>query len=239
MLQDLATARRIEADGRLVHQEEGWFVQERSREFDAAAPVAAAQGARRRIGPLAEVEPRKLRVDPSVCIAARQSVKACEEIEVAPDAQLEIERRLLKDDAKLRERRGGVPTHVAPADMNLSPVGDEKSAQDLEEGRLPRAVRSVKRHELPGGDREVDVVQRLHRPVGLDDAGKVQRLHRIHVIEPRTCLASPARADLRCRTRSPLGGWESKYTSTVPGIVRTPAHKRRPKGFVSMPLTTI
>ena len=98
-LEQVAAACRVEADGRLVHQQHPRPVQQRARELDPPA-VAAAEFRGLVVGALGKSKARELLVDMRLRHGARDSMQAGMEQEVGGDRELEIERRLLEHDAE-------------------------------------------------------------------------------------------------------------------------------------------
>src|SRR6185437_7054390 len=97
-LAQVVAAAGIEADRRLVHEEEAGLMQERPRELDPA-PIAAAQLRDLVVRALDQPEPRQLAFDPRLCDLPRETVQSGMKQEIAGQGELEIERRLLEDDA--------------------------------------------------------------------------------------------------------------------------------------------
>src|SRR5262249_62262038 len=90
------------------------------------------------------------------------------EKQIAGQRELEIERRLLKDDAELRQSRHRIAPHVVAHDFDAAGVGYEQSGKELEQRRLAGTVGAKQRDELAGERLETDAVHRADRAVGLD-----------------------------------------------------------------------
>ena len=106
------------------------------------------------------------------------------EAQVGPHREIEIQSGLLEHDTDPSERRGrGVPDVVAEH-HDASRIGDEETAQNLEQGRLARAVWPQHSDELPARDVQADLVERLQRSVGLAELPDFQRrrFHPVHVL---------------------------------------------------------
>ena len=100
-LEQIAAALRVEADGRLVHQQQVRPMQERARQFDAAA-ITAGELRGLVMGAIGKSEPRKLLFDMGLCDGAWDSGQR------AADAALRQIGALKKpeDDGQPRSRRG-------------------------------------------------------------------------------------------------------------------------------------
>ena len=103
-LEQVAAARRIEPDRRLVHQQHARIVHQGAHQLHAP-PVAAAERRRLVAGAILERQPRKLVVDALLRRRARHAVQSGMEHQVGGDGELEIEGRLLEHDAELRQCR--------------------------------------------------------------------------------------------------------------------------------------
>ena len=104
-LDDRLARGEIEADGRLVEQQELRIVEERTRDLDAAA-VPAVQRPHRLRRPLGHAEPGQLALDAPVRLRPREAAQHGEIVQVLPDGEVEVEGRLLEDDAERGERSG-------------------------------------------------------------------------------------------------------------------------------------
>ena len=111
----------VEADGRLVEQEELRIVEERTRDLDAAA-VPAVQRTHRLRRPLDHAEPGQLALDAPLRLRPRQAAEHGEIVQVLPDGEVEVERRLLEDDAERGERLGAGLAGIATADDDPRPA---------------------------------------------------------------------------------------------------------------------
>ena len=80
---------------------------------------------------------------------------------------------VLEHQADPRVERGPVPGRVHPQDAHVAGVPAPIALQDLHRGGLAGAVRSQQGHELAAGDREVEVIEHLQRPVALAKAANV------------------------------------------------------------------
>ena len=134
--------------------------------------MASVKVARLLIRAFSHRQPVKRGVDPPGGVAARQPVEGGEIGEVAADAQVEVQRRLLEHHPYPGERgaRGG--GEVMARYFDLSFGADQKAGQEGEERRLPRPVRPEQGAEAAFGDTEGHVVKRLFGAVGEGHAGK-------------------------------------------------------------------
>ena len=166
-LEQVAAARRIEADGRLVHQQQTRDVQQRARQFDATA-IAAAELHGLAVRLSGKAEPRQLLVDARLGERARDAVQARVKQQVALHRQLEVERRLLKDDAEKRQRRHRIAPHVMAHHGDAAGIRREQARQKLEQRGLTGAIGAEKRHELAGPGAKRNAIQGANRPIALD-----------------------------------------------------------------------
>ena len=88
--------------------------------------------------------------------------------EVGRDGKLEIERRLLENDAEPRQRRHRVVRHVVAHDLNAAGIRHEQPGQQLKQRGLAGTVGAEQRNEFAGMDLEADAVDGTDRPIGLD-----------------------------------------------------------------------
>ena len=158
VLDQTPAGRHVEADGRLVQQQQRRAVQQRARHLDAPA-VAAAQPAHLVAAALGQLQPLELDGDAPLRLARAQPVQPREVAQVLQDRQIEVERRLLEDDAHRRQgpRRG--LAQVAAADPHGAALAVEQAGQQGEQRRLAGAVRPEQRGERARLDGEGDAVE--------------------------------------------------------------------------------
>src|SRR5688572_1358707 len=95
--------------------------------------------------------------------------------EVLVDAQIEVERARLEDDAETPERLAGRAADVMAENADRPVPGVVEMADQREQRRLARAVEAEQDGEGRRGDREGDIAQRLLGAIGMADRGNVER----------------------------------------------------------------
>ena len=149
-LEQVAAARRIEPDRRLVHQQHARLVQQRARELDPPA-VAAAQLRGLVMGALG-----RARAAP-----ARSSMRACATARGMPCRPAWNRRLAVTDSSRSSvgcwntmpsrgQRRHRIARHVVAHHLDAAGIGDEQPGQELEQRRLAGAVGPEQRDELAG-----------------------------------------------------------------------------------------
>src|SRR5215467_5026847 len=189
-LEQVAAARRIEPDCRLIHQQHAWLVQERARKLHPAS-ITAAEGRGLAMGAIGQTEPRELVGDTRVRFRARHAVQPGVEQEIGRDGELEVERRLLEHDAKPGERRHRVARHVVAHDLDAPGIRQEQSGEELEQCRLAGAVGTKQRNELARLRGQADAIQRLYRAVALHHLVEEEGRGVVHVIHRHWPLCLP------------------------------------------------
>ena len=97
-LDDGAAAGHIQAHRGLVEQQQSRPMQQGARDLDPPA-LAAGQDAHQIVQPRDEAEALELLLDPLPCVAARQAMQRGVVAERLCQREVEIERRLLEDEA--------------------------------------------------------------------------------------------------------------------------------------------
>src|SRR5262245_23995214 len=108
---------------------------------------------------------------PLVNHARRQGGLAAQE-DVFPRAEVRDQIELLINDPdakRLRVPRAG-DVNGRPAHLDLAGVASDRAADDLHQGRFPRAILAEQHVDLAGPELEVDAVQRHDAREGLPDA---------------------------------------------------------------------
>src|SRR5262249_12986019 len=139
--EQVAARFRIETDGRLVHEQHRGSVQQRAHQFDLA-PGSAGKLTRLAVDVGAEAHLGAARVDTSVCLAAYETMQIALQLQVAPHGQIEVQRRLLKDDSDVSEHGDRVLTQGLAGNDYFTLVRQKKSRHHLEQRGLAGAVGS-------------------------------------------------------------------------------------------------
>ena len=161
---DPAALARVEAEGRLVEEEDRRAVEDPAREVERA-PHAARERPDAHLAPVLEPEQVERLVDPDLALLAGQAVEAGAEAQVLVGGQVEVEGGLLEDDADLPANPERIGLDVEPRDLDASPGGLEQRRQHADRRRLAGPVRAQEAEELAGADVEVDRVDRAHPTV--------------------------------------------------------------------------
>src|SRR3712207_762192 len=159
VLDDRLARGNVEADGRLVQQEEPGVVEKGAGDLHAT-PVPAVEVAHPLAGALCHAEPIEFPLDPGVRLPQRQAAKESEISEILANRQVEVEGRLLEHDAERRERASPDRTDVHAADVDPPFARLDQSRDEREQRRLAGSVRSQERREGAKPDLEADAVER-------------------------------------------------------------------------------
>ena len=162
---------RVEADGRLVHQDEARPVDERARDQQAAAhPARELVDAR--VAAVAEVRDLERALDRGAPVGARDPVEVREDEQVLLDGERRVEVVELRDDAALRARHLRLARQPEAEHLELALVGDRLRGEEPHRRRLARAVRAEQADARALGHVEVEAVDGGDRAVALDDAAQ-------------------------------------------------------------------
>src|SRR5262249_12410470 len=139
----------------LVEDEELWVADERLREPDALA-VALRERADAAIPHLGEAargeRVRHLPFPPR----ARHALQLHDEAQVLDDAQVGVERRVLREVADRAPAGERLDRGIAAADADRAGGGREDTGEDAHRRRLAGAVRAEEADDLAAGDVEGD-----------------------------------------------------------------------------------
>ena len=167
--QDRVPALRVDADGRLVQDEQLRLVEQ--ADADVQPPLHAA---RELVGPLAgplvEADDLEHLADPPLQRVAAHPVQLAEEAQVLGRGQLRVDRELLRDvpDRLLRVRRADVDR--ASGDVHLPAVTLQEAADHRDRGRLAGPIRPEQAVGLGWTDAEPDTVHRRSLAIALPEA---------------------------------------------------------------------
>jgi hypothetical protein len=103
-------------------------------------------------------------------LALRQVVEPADHLQVLGPGQVLVDRRVLAGEADLGAQLRRLADDVEAGDAGAAAVGREQRGEDADRGRLAGAVRPQQPEHGAGRHREVDPVERAHRPVGLAQA---------------------------------------------------------------------
>ena len=158
----------VEADGRLVEQQDLGIMDQRAGDLEPAlhARGQRAHRLRRPVGELDEVQHLLDAVAPQL---ARHAEDEAMQLEVLAHRQAVVEARLLEDDAEPPAGGERLSRDIGTADQRDAAVGRQDGAEDVHQRRLAGAVGSEQREQLLLADREADLVERQRPPVALGD----------------------------------------------------------------------
>src|SRR5262245_52488873 len=91
-------------------------------------------------------------------IGAGNAVQVGLKLQVGLHAEVEIDRGLLEDDAKLAQGGNGRTRYLCTEDRRTAGVGGEQTGKHLKQGCLAGAVGTEQGDELAFGDGQVEVV---------------------------------------------------------------------------------
>ena len=158
-LADRASGGDVQAERRLVEEEDPRVVEQAAREVHLLA-LAGREGADLLLALLVEPDRVDQLVDPVPAVARRQAVELAEHPELLADGQDAVARLLaagdhVHDPADLL----GLADDVEAEDPRRPLGRQEQRRQDLDQRRLAGAVRAEQAEELAGLDLEVDAVE--------------------------------------------------------------------------------
>src|SRR5581483_2717179 len=165
---------RVEADRRLVQQEQPRSVDERPRD-QQPAPHPARQLVHPRVAALPQVRDLERALDRRLPLVAADAVQVGEDEQVLLDGQRHVEVVELGRDAALGPRLLRLPRQLEPEHLDRALVRDRLGGQELHRRRLAGAVRAEEADARAVRDVEVEAVDRGDRPVALHRAADPDR----------------------------------------------------------------
>ena len=155
----------IDADGRLVEQEDVGIVQQAGGQVQPALHAAAERpdAIAPPLGQLHEIEGR---ADRTLQRRAGKAEKAAEKPEIGVRRQLVVERQLLRHRADAPFHGIGVTAKRLTGDPDLAAIGLQQTGNHRDRRRLARAVRSEQTEQLPALDPERHIVYGDERAEG-------------------------------------------------------------------------
>src|SRR6185503_6072713 len=177
-LPDQVARLRIEAGGRLVHEDHLRIVDERAREREAALH-AAREGHDLRVAAAGQAGEFEQRGDALPDLGLAETEIAPVHHEVLLDGEIRIEVVELRHHADLLPCFARTTRHGLPEELDLAGVGLDQAEAELERGGLARAVRAEQAEAFAGRDREIDARHHLERAVGLAQGVRGERVWRV------------------------------------------------------------
>ncbi len=156
VVEDGVAALRIDADGRLVEDQDVGVVDQRGG--DVEAPLhAAAEGRRLVLGAIGQADQLQRRVDALAQQRAGEAVERAEQLQVGGGAEVLVDRELLRHDADAALGARAVlgqlaGAHAPLADEDPAAVGGDQAAEHRHRRRLAGAVRPEQADDLAGAD---------------------------------------------------------------------------------------
>ena len=138
--------------------------------------LAARELARPPAAEALEADQAERIVDPAAGLGLAEAAHRERKGDVGGDRHVREQRVALEHEADVALGRRQ-PGDVAAADLDPSGRRAAQTRDHGEERGLARAARAEHGHELALRDREVDVLDRDHRPVALGDADQIDRAH--------------------------------------------------------------
>jgi len=173
-VEDAAAALRVDADGRLVHEQQLGFVEQPGGDIDAPLH-AAGVGLDLVLGPVAEADGLQHFVDAPRQLLAAHVVEAAPELQILPGSERVVEGDFLRHDADgpahaQRVGEDGVAGNLGRAAGRL-----DEATEHVDGRRLARTVGAEQAEDFAGQYVEGDaldgfvVVERLAEIVGDED----------------------------------------------------------------------
>src|SRR6478735_5437011 len=121
-------------------------MQQRADNLDASH-LAAGKSAHLLLEPVAHIDGAKQLVDTLARNSRSNAVEGGVVEEILPDAEVQIERAGLKDDAKASQRRSGVSIYILAEDAYAAGAGRKQMADERKQRRLAGAVKTEQHGE--------------------------------------------------------------------------------------------
>ena len=161
---------RVESHGRLVEEQHAGRVQQSAGDLQPALH-AARVGGHLGLPAVPQVHHVEYELHPGVQLGPWHAVQVGVEAQVLLAGEVAVERRVLEHQADVAPYRVPLPDHVMPGHPRAPRGGVREGAQDLDRGRLARAVGPEEAEGLPRLDLEADAADGFDLSVALDQAG--------------------------------------------------------------------
>ena len=171
----------VEAGRRLVEEEDARPVHERHRDVEASLHPAGI-AARNPVGRFLEPDLLEQVLHALLDLAAAHTEDAALQAQVLAAGERDVDAVLLLDDADPAPNARCVASHVEVRHSRRPGVGARERGEDLDRGRLARAVRPEEPENRSLRHREREPVERAHAArVGLDEVLRFDRVHDLSV----------------------------------------------------------
>jgi hypothetical protein len=177
-------------------------VDERLREADALA-IAVRQVPDLLAEDLREAAHLDDRARPLLERRVVELAEVAGEAQVLEHAHLEVQRRALRQVPEGLPDLQGLVEDVVPVDARRARRRRDEAREDAHRGRLARAVRPEKAHDLAAAHFEVDLVDRTERPEALGQVVRVD--HDVGGRHPASGKLMTANGGFRSRNAGEIG----------------------------------
>ena len=185
---DAAAVDRVEAERRLVEEEDRGAVEDAAGEVDLAAHPAG-EGADRVMAAVLQFEQGQHLLDPVPQLGPPEPVEPARQLQVLLGRELAVERRLLEDEADVLAHRQRFGDDVVAVDLGAAAGRADQRRQHVDHRRLARPVGAEEAEELAAADVDVDRLDGaqlavvLAEPERLDDGSLCSRPDQVAVDE--------------------------------------------------------
>src|SRR3954453_12680872 len=169
MVEDVGACLDIEADGRLVEQQQARAVQQRAGDFQASH-LAAGEVAHLAAGAVGKADARQHLAAACAGIAPGDAVQSGVIQQVLRHREVEIERARLKHHAEQPQCFAGRARDVMAENADMATLNSEQPRDQRKQCAFAGAVQAEQRRETCRCDGEADVDQCLPRAIGMTDA---------------------------------------------------------------------
>src|SRR5712664_1816056 len=194
MAEDIGARLDVEADRRLVKQQQARAMQQGARDFQPPH-LAAREIAHLAAGAVGKADARQHFTGAQARLAPIDAVQGGVIQQVLRDREIEVERARLEHHAQQPQRFAGLTADVVAEDADASGLDTEQPRDQREQRALAGAVEAKQRREACRRDGEVDVDEGASGAIGMADAVDRQRGHfrRIAAATVRLSLAGDGR----------------------------------------------
>ena len=175
--EDVVAALQIDADGRLVEDDQARAVQQPGREVEAALH-AAGEAAHRLARSILQPGQRQRPLDPLGQLGAAQAVQAAEEAQVLPRGQILVQGQVLWHQADGAAGGERVARQIVTGHARAAPAGRDHAAHHRDGRGLAGAVGSEQAEDLALLDVQVEGTDSAQRAVVLSQPPTLQERHR-------------------------------------------------------------
>src|SRR6266481_5125093 len=176
MAENIGSRLDVEADRRLVKQQQARTVQQGARDFQPPH-LAAREVAHLAAGAVGKADARQHFTGAQARLAPIDAVQGSMIQQILRDREIEVERARLEHHAQQPQRFAGLKADVVAEDTDASGLDAEQPRDQREQGAFASAVEAKQRREACRRDGEVDVDEGASDAIGMADAIDRQRGH--------------------------------------------------------------